>query len=67
MICLVVSGEGRSTIGDKTFEWSQHDVFTIPHLVLGAATGHRRRRRPVHRHRTRSVFERLDVLREEMR
>ena len=30
MICLVVSGQGRSQIGDKTFEWSQHDVFTVP-------------------------------------
>lgn len=30
-ICLVVSGEGKSVIGDKAFEWSQHDVFTIPH------------------------------------
>ena len=30
VVCLVVSGEGRSTIGDQTFDWSQHDVFTIP-------------------------------------
>jgi gentisate 1,2-dioxygenase len=31
MICLVVSGAGRSTIGEHSFDWSQHDVFTIPH------------------------------------
>ena len=31
MICLVVSGAGRSTIGEHSFTWSQHDVFTIPH------------------------------------
>jgi gentisate 1,2-dioxygenase len=31
MICLVVSGEGRSTVGEHTFDWSQHDVFSIPH------------------------------------
>ena len=31
MICLVVSGRGRSTVGDHTFEWSEHDVFSIPH------------------------------------
>lgn len=31
MICLVVSGAGRSTIGEASFAWSQHDVFTIPH------------------------------------
>ena len=30
-ICLVVEGEGRSTIGGETFECSRHDVFTIPH------------------------------------
>jgi gentisate 1,2-dioxygenase len=31
MICLVVSGAGRSTIGEHSFAWSQHDVFTVPH------------------------------------
>lgn len=30
-ICLVASGSGRSKIGDRTLEWSQNDVFTIPH------------------------------------
>ena len=30
-VVLVVAGEGRSTIGDKRIEWSQHDVFTVPH------------------------------------
>jgi gentisate 1,2-dioxygenase len=30
-VVLVVSGEGRSTVGDARFEWSQHDVFTVPH------------------------------------
>lgn len=30
-ICLVVSGSGRSTVGSHTFDWQQHDVFTIPH------------------------------------
>jgi gentisate 1,2-dioxygenase len=30
-ICLVVRGEGRSVIGDRRFEWSEHDVFSIPH------------------------------------
>lgn len=66
MICLVVSGSGRSSIGDKTFEWSQHDVFTIPSWSWAS-------------HRAiegdadlfivsdKVVFEKLDVLREEMR
>src|SRR5262245_9208995 len=31
MICLVVSGHGRSSVGETSFEWSQHDVFTVPH------------------------------------
>jgi gentisate 1,2-dioxygenase len=30
-ICLVAAGEGRSTIGDATIEWSRHDAFSIPH------------------------------------
>jgi gentisate 1,2-dioxygenase len=30
-VVLVVAGEGRSTIGDRTLEWSRHDVFTVPH------------------------------------
>lgn len=30
-ICLVVAGRGRSTVGEQTFEWEEHDVFTIPH------------------------------------
>ena len=49
MICLVVSGSGRSTVGEHTFEWSQHDVFTIPHWTLASHEAQRRRRRPVHR------------------
>jgi gentisate 1,2-dioxygenase len=64
-ICLVVAGEGRSTIGEETFEWSQHDVFTIPHWTFA-------------RHEARggdadlflvtdkSAFEHLDLVREEM-
>ena len=65
MICLVVNGAGRSTIGDKTFEWSQFDVFTIPSWCWAS-------------HQARSadadifivsdkvVFERLDIVREEL-
>ncbi|MCD6074734.1 MAG: hypothetical protein K0Q70_1617 [Rhodospirillales bacterium] len=30
-VCVVAEGSGRSTIGDRTFEWAQHDVFTVPH------------------------------------
>src|SRR5262249_13186073 len=65
VVCLVVAGEGRSRIGEETFEWSQHDVFTIPHWTFA-------------RHEARggdadlfmvtdkSAFERLDLVREEV-
>ena len=29
-VCLAVSGSGRSAVGEETFEWSRHDVFTVP-------------------------------------
>ncbi len=29
-VCLVVEGEGVSTVGDETFKWQKHDVFTVP-------------------------------------
>src|SRR5262249_14881033 len=30
-VCVVLSGEGQSTIGDETFSWAKNDVFTLPH------------------------------------
>jgi gentisate 1,2-dioxygenase len=30
-VCLVVEGEGVSTIGNRTLAWRKHDVFTVPH------------------------------------
>ena len=30
-IVMVVEGEGRSTIGEETIHWAEHDVFTVPH------------------------------------
>jgi gentisate 1,2-dioxygenase len=65
VVCLVVRGEGRSHIGDESFDWSEHDVFTIPHWTWA-------------RHETKggdadlfmvtdkSAFERLDLVREEL-
>jgi gentisate 1,2-dioxygenase len=65
VVCLVVAGEGRSTIGEQTFEWSQHDVFTIPHWTFarheakgGAAD--------LFMVTDKSAFEALDLVREEM-
>jgi gentisate 1,2-dioxygenase len=65
VVALAVAGEGRSTIGEETFEWSQHDVFTVPHWTWA-------------RHEAKggdadlflvtdkSAFERLDLVREEL-
>jgi gentisate 1,2-dioxygenase len=64
VICLVVAGAGRSTIGGDTFEWSQHDVFTIPHWTyahheaLGGDAD-------LFMVTDKSAFERLDLVREE--
>ena len=38
MMCLVVSGTGRSTVGEHTFDWEQHDVFSIPHWNFASHT-----------------------------
>ncbi len=65
VVCLVVEGEGRSTIGDSTFEWSQHDVFTIPHWTWArheAAGGEA----DLLLVTDKSAFERLDLVREEI-
>jgi gentisate 1,2-dioxygenase len=63
-VVLVVSGEGRSTVGEKTFEWSQHDVFTVPHWTwashrAGGATA------DLLFVTDRSVYEALDLVRVE--
>ena len=63
-VCLVVSGQGQSTIGARTFDWSQHDVFTIPHWTWAshkALAGDA----DLFIVTDRAVFERLDLLREE--
>jgi gentisate 1,2-dioxygenase len=64
-VCLVVSGTGRSTIGDQTFEWRQHDVFTIPHWTFASheAIGGDADLFVVS---DRVIYEALDLLREEI-
>ena len=65
-ICLVVDGDGRSTVGGETFEWSRHDVFTIPHWTWAShhASGGEADLLMV---TDRAVHERLDLVREELR
>ena len=65
VVCLVIAGEGRSSIGEETFEWSQHDVFTIPHWTWA----HHQARggdADLFMVTDKSAFERLDLVREEM-
>jgi gentisate 1,2-dioxygenase len=63
-VCLVVSGEGRSTIGDERFEWSRHDVFTIPHWTW--ASHEARGEADLFMVTDRAIYERLELLREEI-
>jgi gentisate 1,2-dioxygenase len=64
-VCLVASGEGRSTIGDKAFAWSQHDVFTIPHWTWASHTA-LSGDADLFVVTDKAVYERLDLAREEM-
>jgi gentisate 1,2-dioxygenase len=64
-VCLVVSGEGTSTVGDKTFEWSQHDVFTVPHWTWSSHEA--RGAADLFVVTDRAIYERLELLREEVR
>jgi gentisate 1,2-dioxygenase len=63
-ICLVVSGEGRSTVGEQRFEWSRHDVFTVPHWTW--ASHEARASAELFIVTDRAIYERLELLREEM-
>jgi gentisate 1,2-dioxygenase len=68
-ICLVVSGEGRSTVGEHSFHWSRHDVFTVPHWTwasheaAGCESGAAAELFIV---TDRAIYERLDLLRDEI-
>jgi gentisate 1,2-dioxygenase len=64
-ICLVVAGAGRSTIGEQTFEWSQHDVFTIPHWTFATHQA-LSETADLFLVSDKSAFERLDLVREEL-
>jgi gentisate 1,2-dioxygenase len=68
-ICLVVSGEGRSSVGEHSFDWSRHDVFTVPHWTWAsheAAGGESGAAAELFIVTDRAIYERLDLLREEI-
>jgi gentisate 1,2-dioxygenase len=64
-VCLVVQGEGRSSIGERTVDWSTHDVFTVPHWT---PVSHQARGGDADLFvvTDRPVYERLELLREEV-
>jgi len=64
-ICLVASGEGCSTVGEHSFEWSRHDVFTVPHWTRASHEA-RGAAAELFIVTDRAIYERLDLLREEM-
>jgi len=64
-VCLVVEGAGRSTIGDATFEWSRHDVFTVPHWTWASHEA-LRGSADLLVVTDRAIYERLELLREEL-
>jgi len=64
-ICLVVCGEGRSTIGGQRFEWSRYDVFTVPHWTWASHEA-RGATADLFVVTDRAIYERLDLLREEI-
>jgi gentisate 1,2-dioxygenase len=59
----VVSGEGVSTVGEHAFQWSRNDVFTIPHWTWAR---HEAQRAELFVVTDRAIYERLDLLREEL-
>ena len=64
-IVFVAAGEGRTTVGEQTFEWSERDVFTVPHWEWAsheAMNGEA----DLFLVTDRIVYERLGILREEM-
>jgi gentisate 1,2-dioxygenase len=65
MICLAVSGSGRSTVGEHTFDWSLNDVFSIPHWTFASHMA-KDGDASLFIISDRSAFERLDLLREEL-
>ena len=61
----VVSGSGRSTVGEHTFDWSQNDVFSIPHWSFASHMA-KDGDASLFIVSDKSAFENLDLLREEL-
>lgn len=63
---VVIEGEGESCIGDKTFRWKAHDVFTLPRWLW---TEHKATKGPatLFLMTDRELMSRIGHLREEIR
>jgi gentisate 1,2-dioxygenase len=64
-VCLVVAGSGRSTVGQHSFEWAQHDVFSIPHWNFAQHTA-LSADADLFIVTDKAVYEKLDLIREEL-
>ena len=64
-VCLVVSGEGRSQVGEHRFAWTRHDVFTVPHWTWASHEA-RDGLAELFIVTDRAIYERLELLREEI-
>lgn len=63
-VYLVVEGDGTSCVGEQTFEWRKHDVFTVPYWNW---TSHKAKSGQAHlfMFTDREILRRLGLLREE--
>jgi gentisate 1,2-dioxygenase len=63
-VCVVVEGEGATTLGEETIRWAENDVFTLPHGYwishTAAAVGAK-----LFQITDREILRRLDLLRDE--
>ena len=63
-VCVVVEGEGTSSVGNENFSWRPKDVFTLPQgNWIAHRAGPKKARLFVYSDR--EVFARLGLLKEE--
>jgi gentisate 1,2-dioxygenase len=62
-VFVVVEGQGRSVVGDQTFDWEPHDLFVVPSWVQ--VTHHASRDAVLFSYSDRAVQQKFDLLREE--
>jgi gentisate 1,2-dioxygenase len=65
-VCVVVEGEGESTVGNSTLSWGPRDIFSVPR---GVWSSHRARsaKARLFRVNDHEMLKRLDMFRAETR